>query len=551
MKHLLTFAALLATSWAFGQDGCCALMDYDGDRNVSISDFTIFLSNYGADGVPGYNDCIPCYTSVVFDADQQGEIGLSDMLIMLSLFGAADVDFDLIWDSVDQCFDLNSCNYLDVSADFCLYFDAFGECGGSCILDNDVDGICDDEDGCSDPSSCNFNDPLATGCLYLDALGICDGVCVQDQDGDGLCDDVDGCSDSTACNYWLPLTDNCVYSDAIGICGGQCQDDVDGDLRCDDIDNCTDVAACNYDDWGACSCSYSEQSISCLDPNDLDGDGVCDDIDNCNDILACNYLEFAPCGCTYLNSDGFCVGPGDLDGDGFCNEEDGCDDLDPTQDCCGHPLLYQGYAYETVLIGDQCWFAENLRSAKYDNGDNIWSALPLDEWQNITSGATTIYGLGPFICDDYSPSIDACSSEEALHEYGRLYNWYAVDDARGLCPSGWHVPADVEWNLLTESVGGDSLAGVPLKSTLGWNNSGNGTNSSGFGGLPGGRAWDFGHYFQAGNRGDWWTSTSEWNNALWSYEAWAWSLGSGTDGVLRSAQDPQDGLSVRCIRDSD
>ena len=133
---------------------------------------------------------------------------------------------------------------------------------------------------------------------------------------------------------------------------------------------------------------------------------------------------------------------------------------------CGEPVSYQGYDYATVLIGEQCWFAENLRNEHYANGDAIPSGLSDSEWSSTASGATAVYGEDAG-CNNYSPDIDACDPSQSLSEYGRLYNWYAVDDARGLCPSGWHVPTDGEWTAMTDFLGGGSVAGGQMKTTYG------------------------------------------------------------------------------------
>ena len=539
MKHYLTCAALLATSWAFGQDGCCALMDYDGDRNVSISDFTIFLSTYGVDDVVGYTGCMPCYTAVVFDADQQGEIGLSDLLIMLSLFGATDVDFDLIWDSVDMCFDINSCNFMDALADECIYPDVFGICGGQCFSDNDQDGICDDEDGCSDSNACNFINPSSI---------------------------------------------ECIYEDALGICGGSCELDIDSDFRCDDIDNCTDVEACNYSNPAVCDCSYEETAGGCFDPGDIDGDGICDFQDDCVDVESCNYAAYPTAPCVYddIDSDGICD---DIDTCIGVEDECGCcngpgptevviDDITilydsvydeqiddwfvfevgqdttfsyicaPLFSACGDLVDYQGYDYATVLIGNQCWFAENLRNENYDNCDAIPANLNDSLWQTTNSGAVAVYGEDPW-CNNYSAEIDACDPAQSLEEYGRLYNWYAVDDARGLCPSGWHVPTDEEWTVMVDHLGGESVAGVQMKTDFGWGNGGNGTNSSDFSGLPGGLRLINTVFNYAGVRGVWWSSSPV------GTHAWFRQLSDEDDIVARGNNHARSGLSVRCVRDAE
>jgi uncharacterized protein (TIGR02145 family) len=213
---------------------------------------------------------------------------------------------------------------------------------------------------------------------------------------------------------------------------------------------------------------------------------------------------------------------------------------------CSDSVSYQGYDYATVLIGDQCWFAENLRSENYNNGDAIPAALSDSDWSSTTSGATAVYGEGSSYCEAYTPDGDACDEAWSLSEYGRLYNWYAVDDARGLCPSGWHVPTDGEWTVMTDFLGGESEAGGHMKTTYGWNGGGNGTNSSGFSGLPGGSRDLYDGYFNdAGNSGGWWSSSPS-----GSY-AWGRLLFSYAENVDRSDDGGRYGFSVRCVRDAE
>ena len=174
--------------------------------------------------------------------------------------------------------------------------------------------------------------------------------------------------------------------------------------------------------------------------------------------------------------------------------------LGDAQFACGNPVGYQGYDYATVQIGDQCWFAHE----NYENGDVIPSGLSDSAWSSNTSGALAVYGEDAG-CVNYSPDIDACDPAQSLNEYGRLYNWYAVDDARGLCPSGWHVPTDGEWTVMTDHLGGASVAGAHMKTDYGWYNGGNGTNSSGFSGLP--QRGNEGSFSFAGFSGYWWSSS--------------------------------------------
>ena len=211
---------------------------------------------------------------------------------------------------------------------------------------------------------------------------------------------------------------------------------------------------------------------------------------------------------------------------------------------CGEAITYAGVGYSTVQIGDQCWFAENLRTTTYLNGDAIPQNLSDSEWSSTTSGAVAVYGEYAG-CNNYSPNIDACDPAQSLNEYGRLYNWYAVDDARGLCPSGWHVPTDGEWTVMTDHLGGESIAGGQMKTTYGWYSGGNGTNTSGFSGLPGGSRSFNGYFDYAGVSGGWWSSSP------YGSLAWSRALNDYQESVYRSNGSLRYGLSVRCVRDAE
>ena len=158
----------------------------------------------------------------------------------------------------------------------------------------------------------------------------------------------------------------------------------------------------------------------------------------------------------------FPTNPADINFDGCVQLNDLLDLLSAYGDCgaeespwqCGDPLEYQGYDYETVQIGEQCWFAENLRSENYENGDAIPANLNVSAWGTTSSGAVAVYGEDvDSECQNYSPDIDPCDPAQSLEEYGRLYNWYSVGDARSLCPSGWRVPSDDDWMVLEMTLG--------------------------------------------------------------------------------------------------
>jgi uncharacterized protein (TIGR02145 family) len=195
--------------------------------------------------------------------------------------------------------------------------------------------------------------------------------------------------------------------------------------------------------------------------------------------------------------------------------------------CGTSTVTYHTHAYTTVQIGSQCWFKENLRSDNYRDGTVIPGGLNASQWLATTTGACAVHDQG--------------GSNESMNlaTYGRLYNWYAVNNAAGLCPTGWHVPTDAEWTALETHLGAN--AGDQLKAASPtWN----GNNSSGFSGLPGGyrRSTD-GSLALYGDRGYWWSASSS------GSEAWTRDLFSGSSNVSRDDLPVQIGISVRCVRD--
>jgi uncharacterized protein (TIGR02145 family) len=217
---------------------------------------------------------------------------------------------------------------------------------------------------------------------------------------------------------------------------------------------------------------------------------------------------------------------------------------------CGDPLSYQGYDYATVLIGEQCWFAENLRAEHYANGDAIPGQLKDSQWKSTTSGAVTVYGEGTSTGGVIRPGMyDGSYDEESnLSDYGRLYNWYAVDDARGLCPTGWHVPTGPEYTELTDFLGGLSIAGTQMKSSPSDDPSWSGTNTSGFSALAGGYRDYNGNFLYEGRHGYFW---SDWRLVNDRYYASYLRLDSRFAEADRDYDLLRYGFSVRCVRDAE
>ena len=169
-------------------------------------------------------------------------------------------------------------------------------------------------------------------------------------------------------------------------------------------------------------------------------------------------------------------------------------------------------------------------------------------WGAIQTGATSIYGQGSDSCQDFSPDENACDANNSIDSLGRLYNWLAVVDERGLCPSGWHVPALSDWTSLTQYLDSEGAAGEQMKTIGGWTEGAGGTNTSGFSGLPTGYRNHDGSYQNAGNRGYWWSTTPDLNStaALAHYLRL-----TDSDDVNHLQDEVSLGFAVRCIKDSE
>ena len=236
---------------------------------------------------------------------------------------------------------------------------------------------------------------------------------------------------------------------------------------------------------------------------------------------------------------------------------------------------------KTVTIGKQVWMLENLNVATFKNGVAIPEVKDNDAWDNAgdnQQAAWCYYGNDP----------------KNGEKYGKLYNWYAVIDVNGLCPQGWHVPSDVEWDTLVTYLGGEDVAGAKMKAkpvmkkgveyyevdSKDCSNCSNasaeyrkicpvckgtgrvkiplrkekhvydyvasgfigGTNESGFTGLPGG--YRNGYYYFIGYYGNWWSSTED-----DTYNAWSRDLNYNYGDAFRNSINKKFGFSVRCLRD--
>ena len=193
-----------------------------------------------------------------------------------------------------------------------------------------------------------------------------------------------------------------------------------------------------------------------------------------------------------------------------------------------------GNIYTSVQIGTQVWMKENLKTTKFNDGTAIPNVTDDTSWGALTTPAYCWY------------NNDAATYKAT---YGALYNWYAVasNGGKNVCPTGWHVPSDVEWTTLSDYMGGESVAGGKLKETgtTHWISPNTGaTNETGFTALPGGLRVDSGSCYDIGYGGVWWSSTED----STSY-AWLRYMGFSYTYVGRGYNNKLCGFSVRCVRD--
>ena len=256
----------------------------------------------------------------------------------------------------------------------------------------------------------------------------------------------------------------------------------------------------DYDNDGNVAVNDFLAMLGYFGDTDADSDGVWDSEDDCLDLGACNYSAnpTEPCGL-------------DADEDGVCDFF-----------YCGVNTIYhEGYDYSTVLIGEQCWFSENCRY------------LPEVSDPSINSTTEPHYSVYGYTGTD----VTAAQATTNYETYGVLYNWPAVM-TEGICPSGWHIPSDEEFTQLTDFLGGESIAGGKMKDDVQWN----GSNSSGWTGLPGGYRYS-GGFDDDGFSGGWWSASES-----GSY-SWVRTLYSGSGDVFRDDYNRNYGFSARCVRD--
>ena len=185
---------------------------------------------------------------------------------------------------------------------------------------------------------------------------------------------------------------------------------------------------------------------------------------------------------------------------------------------------------DSIKIGNQTWMRRNLDVEFFSNGDQIPEVKTAEEWESKGDN-----GEPAWCYYDNNPSNGK--------KFGKLYNWHAVNDSRGLAPLGWKIPAKKDWNTLNKNLGGKGVAGNKMKSTELWVNY-CGTNESGFNGLPSGLRAKKGMFDFFGEDVKWWSSTES------DYFAVGFSLSDyGNDDLEIGEYNKGHGYSVRCLNE--
>ena len=193
---------------------------------------------------------------------------------------------------------------------------------------------------------------------------------------------------------------------------------------------------------------------------------------------------------------------------------------------------FGGGASTEVTIGKQVWMTENLNVDKFRNGDPIPEAKTDKEWSKAGKNGQ------PAWCYYNNDSSNG-------NRYGKLYNWFAKNDPRGLAPEGWKIPTDEDWRRLTDFLGGqEESTGKKMQSTFGWADNENGTNESGFSSFPAGNRSEIGNFGDSGVEGSWWSSTEYGKEVAFLLTIRGWFSAPDIYSL-----DKKSGFSVRCLRD--
>ena len=518
-----------------------------------------------------------------YDGNGDGNVSIGDFLEMLAVFGDTDTDSDGVWDSLDYCVDLAACNYANDPSEPCAYIDVLGVCGGGCEGDGDDDGICDSEDDCvgvlDECGVCNGPGPTE---VTIESITI-----LYDSVYAPLIEEwlVYEFGADTVFNYTCapispPLTNDNIHEAVdLWLSDEAAAEDTYGHISEWDVSSVTDMSnlfsfeCCFNSDISSWDVSSVTNMIMIFAESSFNGDISSWDVSSVTDMryMFFNSISFngdisswdvssvTNMSDVFYNASSF---NGDIsswdvssvtnmswmfEGALSLSEENQCLihtsfssnsawPYDWSEFCpavfnsCGDDIGHGDYAYSTVEIGDQCWFAENCRY--------------LPEVSPSSEGSETEPYY--YVYDYQGTDLTAAQATFNYETYGVLYNWPAVM-TEGICPSGWHIPSDGEFTQLTDYLGGEGVAGGKMKEAGydHWNSPNIGaTNSSGWTGLPAGFRYHAGPYFQeSGSNGYWWTTAEAAPYPLTR------NLNDYSGEASQGSMLTEFGCSARCVRD--
>ena len=194
---------------------------------------------------------------------------------------------------------------------------------------------------------------------------------------------------------------------------------------------------------------------------------------------------------------------------------------------------FDGNIYKTSAYGRQIWIAGNLNVSHFRNGDIVPEAKTAEEWIIAAKSGRPAWCIYENVPENGS-------------NYGKLYNWFAINDKRGLAPEGWHIPANADWLTLINNLQGVDIAGTKLKSTTGWKSK-KGTDNIGFSAVPGGYRNQEGKFNELGETAQWW-SNSEPVEITPSGKIFTVKLSDNSFEVSYVQSEKGEGFSVRCVK---
>ena len=556
MKHVLALAALVFAASCFGQvpdyvptDGLVAWYPFDGsliDASGMVGEGVASETSFGSDRWSNEGSALQVVSGSFANLGMQGQLALSpeDNLTIA------------MWSHPDSQEGINVTKYQNGNGSGSSWFVLDGLDGGVRVFGNGTSGTPNEDEWYQ---TCpNVTDGWSHIVVVFEG-----GSVTLVVNGTLMCETTLPVSTSTQSQPVLVGRSNCTSGSSCNHSEGRIDDlgfwnralsseeALQLFLGAVAVHGCMDSQACNFNpeanvDDGSCTPSGCMDSQACNFNPEAECHGEACDYTCCPGPGCCSighYWDWDLEKC-------FDIVPSDTDFDGCVSMTDLLDLLTVFGTCneipwsCGDPLEYQGYSYETVQIGDQCWFAENLRAENYSNGDPVEHPTLGVALEDV--GYSLGFGSDGWWCTEGNQNFNSCDSEVAVQEFGRHYNGFSSHDERGLCPTGWRVPNHADWFELAETSGGQESAGQELKAAVGWNNATNGTDSFGWNAKPAG-TWNQHNTASFQNSGSlaWWWSTSMQIDGLQGYV----SIGEGDFVYVGSGISMAVGASIRCIQD--